>query len=391
MKAIDPFFMGKNDPRKKSTESSTTQEESLHKSPIGSCDSGYDSLTQQSSLSFPDPPQEAQRELGTGIGTLIPPSERKQSDPDEAANGATDMAVKSAAATSVATPRATASAATTAVTASAATVSADTTAAIPAATASAATASADTTAATPAATASAAKPADIVSATTTAATSSAATSATSAATAEATNSAASRAATASADTSATSAAKPAETVAANGGRPNYGNPKKQQSGQVCKKSILTNEQKAILRKFLIKQIPSEKLGTEEELKEIIACITIMDFHDHPRYPLLRAYDCIVFRDPKTNQRKLVEILNDKAYTPNGNLKKDLNFKVQFHMWLLELSEALLLSEKEETEVTQSFQPEEKTFRQYLHDLVVPVLAVYKKARLENELSTFKST
>ncbi|XP_035276576.1 uncharacterized protein LOC118229036 isoform X4 [Anguilla anguilla] len=181
-------------------------------------------------------------------------------------------------------------------------------------------------------------------------------------------------------------------VAANGGQTNNGNPRKQQNKKVFKKTTeeMWRNNRNILHKYLkIKQIPSTS-GTvleTEELKKIKDCIRTVDCREHPSYPLLLADHCIVFHEE--NQKKIIEILDSAAFKKNGQLKEEFRFKVQFHMWLLDISKTVVLSKKEDPPYVEiqadSFEAEEKRFQQYLHKVVIPLFAVYKKVQREREL------
>ncbi|KAJ8377754.1 hypothetical protein AAFF_G00254270 [Aldrovandia affinis] len=119
--------------------------------------------------------------------------------------------------------------------------------------------------------------------------------------------------------------------------------KKGPSRQVREKKMMLKNTDT-LREWALKQIPSEKSGSsqEEELKKIKDAITIVNIKQHPSYPLLLAVNCKVFRDPQTHKCKIIEIPDPDQINKNGQLKEAVDFKVQFHMWLLDISETVVV-------------------------------------------------
>ncbi|XP_035276574.1 uncharacterized protein LOC118229036 isoform X2 [Anguilla anguilla] len=174
-------------------------------------------------------------------------------------------------------------------------------------------------------------------------------------------------------------------VAANGDLTKNGNSRKQQNRKVYKKTteeMLRKNRKDILLKFFEKIPPTS--GTVRKMEELEK-IRIVDCREHPSCPLLLADHCIVFHE--ANQKQLIEILDSAAFRKDSELKEEFRFKVQFHMWLLDIAKTVVLSKEEDSREIQanSFKEKKRRFQQYLHKVVIPLFAVYKKVQREREL------
>ncbi|KAJ8271010.1 hypothetical protein GJAV_G00121750 [Gymnothorax javanicus] len=165
-------------------------------------------------------------------------------------------------------------------------------------------------------------------------------------------------------------------VDVNDGRSNHCNPKKR--GNRCKieKTKWQEKQCDILGNYLRKNISTQEIGKQGKMED---CFRIINNREHPRYPVLQADHCNVIFDHKTNAKKIIEVLDASAFTKKGEPKEEYKFRAQFHMWLLGISETVILSEnKEDSLEKRPFEVEEKRFQQFINEVVIPALALYKK-------------
>ncbi|MBN3320412.1 ZP4 protein, partial [Atractosteus spatula] len=153
-----------------------------------------------------------------------------------------------------------------------------------------------------------------------------------------------------------------------------------------KKQNDQHEKRSMLKEWARKKVFCLKGGTSEEEKmgAVRAGISIINLKEHKLYPCLVAEQCLVFEDPETSKRRIIEIgeVGKILSKKKGEFTEEFGFKLQFQMGVFaDICETdVVLPGKIRTIAYDEllFEKVLKTFLKYIHEAVLPALAVFKK-------------
>ncbi|KAL4648969.1 AN1-type zinc finger protein 3 isoform X1 [Arapaima gigas] len=162
---------------------------------------------------------------------------------------------------------------------------------------------------------------------------------------------------------------------------------KRQPGQAQRKKVQEETQIiTLLGNWVRQRIPADKQGTnleKEELGKIRDGITIVNIRQYKPYPCLVCERCIVFTDPQTGEKSIIELQLKEIHCKNGTLMSDPKFKVQFNMGVLDINETiLLLPDKNEEKIVcdHSFEKNVELFKKIMYKVFFPVFAFFKEVQ-----------
>ncbi|XP_067326183.1 high mobility group nucleosome-binding domain-containing protein 5-like [Anolis sagrei] len=112
------------------------------------------------------------------------------------------------------------------------------------------------------------------------------------------------------------------------------------------------------------------------------CIKIWCNYEHEKYKCFKAQDVIVFKleeEEETEYRILHYLQDDKDLNKNDWLKKNVEFELQFNMAVLgvQCSECISINSLKSVKAN-SFRQHEEILESIVSDIVLPVLALYKR-------------
>ncbi|XP_069042974.1 uncharacterized protein [Lepisosteus oculatus] len=153
------------------------------------------------------------------------------------------------------------------------------------------------------------------------------------------------------------------------------------------------KKRSMLKEWASKKVFCLKGGTSEEEKmgAVRAGISIINLKEHKLYPCLVAEQCLVFEDPETSKRRIIEIgeVGKILSKKKGEFTEEFGFKLQFQMGVfVDICETdVVLPGKIRTIAYDEllFEKVLKTFLKYIHEAVLPALAVFKKVQRETDL------
>ncbi|XP_025023652.1 uncharacterized protein LOC112540866 [Python bivittatus] len=123
---------------------------------------------------------------------------------------------------------------------------------------------------------------------------------------------------------------------------------------------------------------------ENNPEEILLNYIVM--HEHKAYCCFIAQDVIQFKLPDDSEYCILTILQDKRdLTVSKNLKKNVVFELQFNMAVLDVQYSEVISSGGFFQVVQaddSFAKSENFLKDIVVEIVLPVLALYKKVKLK---------
>nr|XP_015195814.1 PREDICTED: uncharacterized protein LOC107076537 [Lepisosteus oculatus]XP_015195815.1 PREDICTED: uncharacterized protein LOC107076537 [Lepisosteus oculatus] len=167
------------------------------------------------------------------------------------------------------------------------------------------------------------------------------------------------------------------------------------TGKISQKKQNNHHRKrSMLEKWGRDQVPhlKESISEEEKMGLIRARISIINFKEHKLCPCLVAKHCLVFEDPETRKRRIIEIGEGEKILMinNTDFVAKFRFKLQFQMGVFgDVCEThvVLPEEKSRTVPYNEVQFKEmlKTFMKYIQGGVLPALAVLKKVQRETDL------
>ncbi|XP_015195792.2 uncharacterized protein [Lepisosteus oculatus] len=160
-----------------------------------------------------------------------------------------------------------------------------------------------------------------------------------------------------------------------------------------KKQNDQQKKRSMLKEWASKKVFCLKGGTSEEEKmgAVRAGISIINLKEHKLYPCLVAEQCLVFEDPETSKRRIIEIgeVGKILSKKKGEFTEEFGFKLQFQMGVfVDICETdVVLPGKIRTIAFDEllFEKVLKTFLKYIHEAVLPALAVFKKVQRETDL------
>ncbi|XP_066578162.1 uncharacterized protein LOC136768002 [Amia ocellicauda] len=136
---------------------------------------------------------------------------------------------------------------------------------------------------------------------------------------------------------------------------------------------------------------------EEEMRAVRDRITFVNIRGHRQFPTLVAERCMVFEDPDTGKRRILDIQvpegdreRQKILNKNQDLTDEFSFKTQFHMGVLGdvCGTDLILPGRVIKTIPykpRRFKAMLETFVEYMQEAVLPALAVFKEKQQESEL------
>ncbi|XP_018599430.2 uncharacterized protein LOC108929408 [Scleropages formosus] len=165
---------------------------------------------------------------------------------------------------------------------------------------------------------------------------------------------------------------------------------KRQRGQVSKKTKEKLQKKTLLVNWARQCIPADKQGTsleKEELEKIRDGISIVNIREYEQYPCLVCECCMVFTDPHTNKKSIIEVLLKEVNGKSKKLNSQDEFKLQFNMGVLNIDETiLLLPDKTVVEAyNDTFDYNVKQFQKIIDKVFIPLLALFKELQRKIQL------
>ncbi|KAJ7313496.1 hypothetical protein JRQ81_004918 [Phrynocephalus forsythii] len=139
-----------------------------------------------------------------------------------------------------------------------------------------------------------------------------------------------------------------------------------------------NEKLKVAFGTLKKKYQEEGLDLSPDSQLYVDQVTVCE---HKRYSCLRAQNVLRVKLPEETEYRILRILEDKKdLTCKGNLKKNVEFELQFNMAVLAIWRSELIHGGEFfSRDASSFKEYEEFLEKFVAQVVLPIVALYKKA------------